>query len=247
MVAFHPSANSANKFTLPGSPDPKHLMVVMVAIGQVHQQMLELTKPRVEKVLGLTVHVINSYNDFPDAADPFEIKLQLLSKYRKPIVFIDTDVVLFGWNWRSFDDRYPHFVLDKMSSAWPGTLAIRNIVSGPCVNSGVWYAPLGASYLFEHALQIKRTELKDFPYALGDQTPLNVALARAHKREGWRVWRELPATFNVQLPPNTVDRAPKFGDFAVHLVGGTIPTPSEPSDPQSKLRRVRAYCEKYPL
>lgn len=216
----------------------------MIAIGEVHQQMVKLTKPRVERVLGLPVLVIDSYDDFPDAADPFEIKLQLLSKYKRPIVFIDTDVVMFQWRWDLIDPRYPHFALNVMSPAWPGTKAIRTLLMGsPCVNTGVWYSPLGSALIFAEALRIKRTSLKDFPYALGDQTPLNVALMRTPRSE----WRLLPEHFNVQLPPATTDRAPQFRDLAIHLVGGTIPTPSEPSDPQSKLRRVRAYCEKYPL
>lgn len=220
------------------------LLIVMIAIGEVHQQMVKLTKPRVERVLGLPVLVIDNYDDFPDAADPFEIKLQLLSKYKRPIVFIDTDVVMFQWRWDLIDPRYPHFALNTMSSAWPGTKAIRALLMGsPCVNTGVWYSPLGSASLFTEALRIKRTSLKDFPYSLGDQTPLNVALMRMPRSE----WRLLPEHFNVQLPPSTVDRAPQFRDLAIHLVGGTIPTPSEPSDPQSKLRRVRAYCEKYPL
>ena len=220
------------------------LLIVMIAIGEVHQQMVKLTKPRVERVLGLPVLVIDNYDDFPDAADPFEIKLQLLSKYKRPIVFIDTDVVMFQWRWDLIDPRYPHFALNTMSSAWPGTKAIRTLLMGsPCVNTGVWYSPLGSALIFAEALRIKRTSLKDFPYALGDQTPLNVALMRTPRSE----WRLLPEHFNVQLPPSTTDRAPQFRDLAIHLVGGTIPTPSEPSDPQSKLRRVRAYCEKYPL
>jgi hypothetical protein len=220
----------------------------MIALGETHQKMLELTKPRVEKVLNLPVHVVDSYDDFPDAADPFEIKLQLLSTYRRPTLFIDTDVVLFGWRWDLIDPRAPNFALNVMSPAWPGTRAIQSILNGaPCVNTGVWYAPLHCDELFHRALKIKRTELKDFPYALGDQTPLNVALSRAHKIEFWSGWKELPSRFNVQLPPSKVDRAPKVGDLAIHLVGGTIPTPSEPSDLQSKLRRVRDYCEKYPL
>lgn len=227
------------------------LLIVMIAIGEVHQQMARLTKPRVEKVLGLPVLLIESYNDFPDAKDPFEIKLQLLSKYRRPLVFIDTDVIVFDWRWDLIDPRYPHFAMNEMSPAWPGTRAIQSILMGaPCVNTGVWYAPLHCDELFQIALELKRTELKDFPYALGDQTPLNVALTRWNRREhGWRErgWRELPSRFNVQLSPSAVDRPPKVGDLAIHLVGGTIPTPSEQSDPQSKLHRVRAYCEKYPI
>lgn len=245
MAASPPSRSSVNKLTTPGALEIKQgLLIVMIAIGPVHQQMVQLTKPRVEKVLGLPVHVIDSFDEFPNAKDPFEIKLQLFTKYKRPIVFIDTDVVLFRWRWDLIDPRYPHFALNLMRDAWPGTKAIRSLLHGsPCVNTGVWYAPLRTASLFEEALRIKRTSLKDFPYALGDQTPLNVALMRTPRSE----WRLLPEHFNVQLPPATVDRAPRIQDLAIHLVGGTIPTPSEPSDPQSKLRRVRSYCEKYPL
>lgn len=244
MPASLPYPSFANKFTTPGALEIKQgLLIVMIAIGEVHQQMVALTKPRVERVLGLPVLIIDSYDNFPDAKDPFEIKLQLLTKYKRPIVFIDTDVVVFDWRWDLIDPRYPHFALNVMSPAWPGTRAIQSILMGaPCFNTGVWYAPPHCDELFHRALKIKRTELKDFPYALGDQTPLNVALSRTQ-----HVWRELPPRFNVQLPPAKVDRPPKVGELAIHLVGGTIPTPSEPSDLQSKLRRVRNYCEKYPL
>lgn len=245
MAVSPPSRNSVNRLTTPGVLEIKQgLLIVMIAIGPIHQQMALLTKPRVEKILGLPVLVIDSFEQFPDAQDPFEIKLQLLSRYKRPIVFIDTDVVLFRWRWDYIDPRYPHFALNRMSDAWPGTKAIRSLLHGsPCVNTGVWYAPVSSASLFQEALRIKRTSLKDFPYALGDQTPLNVALMRVPSNS----WRILPNSFNVQLPPTHIDRPPQIEDLAIHLVGGTIPTPSESADPETKLRRVKNYCEKYPL
>jgi hypothetical protein len=232
------SENSAKKYTPPGQKGK----VVMLAFGQTHQQMLELTKPRVQKVLSLPVTSITSFEHFPQAKDVFDIKLSLLQHFKCPILFIDTDVVLFDWDWQEIAPGVPNFVPNKMHRSWAGTRAIQTLLNEyPCINSGVWFCPPTFSSVFSDALRIKNGELKDFPYALGDQTSLALAL----KRSRTPVY-PLPEAFNVQLSPGE-ERAPKKHEYAIHLVGQSIPTPVDSPSLDKKLLRVQEYCRNHPL
>lgn len=206
--------------------------VFMIAKGEAHLKMAALTKPRAEKLLDTSITLIE-----PEG-DPYFEKLSLFNLVppHSRVLFIDCDLVLFRWDWSPFNLDKFNAVFDKMHPSWPGTREIiRRMPKHPTTaNTGLWFAPATMSSVFEEAKVIYE-EQKDFPYRLGDQTPLNVALQKNNIRVHW-----LPTYFNHQLSPRPTrpDAAPPKHCIGVHLVG---------SDAEKKLERVETYVKKYPL
>lgn len=206
--------------------------VFMIAIGDDHQAMAASTVPRVEKVLGLPVNLITE-------GDPFAVKLSLLEDAKRPVLFIDCDLLLLGWDWDAFDPTCFNAAPDMMHPSWPGTAAIRSLLPNPKLhtfNSGLWLAPPSCKPLFRFASELGNGPLRDIPYKLGDQTPLNVAIQQVSARTN-----TLPQKFNWQLHKKTrPDPPPPNGALGVHLVGGTFE-----GDTSSKRDRVLSYCKKH--
>ena len=205
----------------------------MVAIGDDHQEMAEFTRPRIEKILNIQVNTITE-------GDPFDVKLDLLNDNKNVVLFIDCDLVLFNWNWACFNFRHLNFALDQLHPSWPGTHAIQRLMpdpKAPIINSGLWLAHPQHQPVFKLAKLLSFTDLKDFEYKLGDQTPLNLAIQLMEREVN-----VLPQSFNRQYMPKVTADPPPGKDFGVHLIGGTFE-----GDTASKRDRVINYCRKYPL
>ena len=210
----------------------------MIAIGAQYVQMAALTAPRVEYYTGLPVEVVLE-------GEPFEQKLGLLRGAKKPVLYIDTDAVLIGWDWRPFKLDKFNAVQDPMAGDWPGKQPIMQLLLKPwAINTGVWLAPPACAEMFDLALELKRGRLRDFEYALGDQTAVNLALQGKNTPMHFLHWK-----FNKLLFPNPSPKPPIPRDaLVVHLVGGGAHHRGQSeSELDERLRRVEELCERYPL
>ena len=74
---------------------------------------------------------------------------------------------------------------------------------------------------------------------IGDQTALNLAINETHTQVN-----VLPKKYNWQ----TLEERPKVpeGVYLVHLIGGTIPSPTETPNLDRKLQRVLDLCRRHP-
>ena len=213
---------------------PEKLRAVMVATGEHYQAMAAITLPRAERALGMPVELIT------DVAEPYEAKLQLLDGLAddEHVLLLDTDLVFFGWDWSPIQPGLFNAAEDMLHPSWPGTAAILKLMPYPkelTFNTGLWIAPGSLQSVFQAALLSARNELKDFPYRLWEQTPLNFALQAFRTPRTWLSAQR----FNWQLSPKDhADPAPKKGTLVVHLMEGKTP--------QAKLERVAKYCERFP-
>lgn len=214
---------------------PEKLRAVMLAKGPEYVAMAELTRPRAEKALGVSVELIT------DIDDPFDAKLSLLDDVEpdEHVMLLDTDLVFFGWDWNAIVPDKFNAAIDMLHPSWPGTKAITDLMpypNEPTFNTGLWIAPGSLWDVFHVARHLMHNDLRDFPYRVWDQTPLNLALQQTRaprnplhaKRFNWQV-----------SPRGHFDPPPHPITLVVHLIEGT--------SPQSKLERVAKYCKAHPL
>lgn len=213
---------------------PSNVRAFMIAVGETHQKMAEHTLPRVEKHTGLKVELITE-------GEPFTAKLNLLERSTKAVFFVDTDAVMFDWSWEEFQLPGFNVCFDDVSPAWAGHQHLATLFNpATSINTGMMLVSQEYRGLFQEALLYRaRLEQKKFPYMLGDQTALNLAISETHTRVNI-----LPKKYNWQ----TMEEHPKVpeGVYLAHLIGGTIPSPTEKPRLGWKLQRVLDLCRRHP-
>lgn len=216
---------------------PTSLAVCMIVCGDEYHQIADITAPRASKVLGAPIIRITP----PADVAPHLFKLELFKHFdTEHILLLDSDIVLFDWNWNDF-------ALDAFNAApsqnlhhFPHILkAIRQYIPepAPLFNTGLWLAPRSESTMFELAAKYLKPpfgSLVNFPFNFHDETPTNLALYRTAA-----LTHTLSATYNRLNHMWQEPYLPPPGDaFGVHLLSGT---------PSQKLARIQAYCDAYPV
>lgn len=202
----------------------------MVAVGEPHRRMAELTLPRAEKYLGLSIELLTE-------GDPFVLKLTLLERTNRPVFFIDADAVVRSWSWESFQSDSFNAVHDYPVRTWAKELS-EFFPLDRCINSGVWLASKKHRDVFLHALKLMNTEFAGYQLQLGDQTALNRALHLAGMELNL-----LPIEYNYQLPPYMALESVPADAKVVHLVGDSF----DSANPEKKLDRVRKVVDAFPV
>lgn len=220
---------------------PPDIQAYMIAIGESHQKMAELTAPRVEKCAGVEVEVITE-------GEPFELKMNLLERTDSTVFYVDADAVMLGWDWEPF--KLPGFnaCLDSiLNPAFPPYDDLATLFNpDTSINTGMFLASSNYRSLFSRARE-RKVELKKqkFPYLLGDQTSVNLAICE-HKSMALNV---LPQKYNwpVYMQVPTKQELPE-GTYLVHLLGGSNhDSAPERTNTTEKFERIAAFCQRFPL
>lgn len=216
---------------------PSDVRAYMIAIGPQHLRMAEETLPRVEKHSGVKVELLTEGN-------PFELKLKLLERSDSTVFFVDADAVMLDWSWEEF--KLPGFnvCFDQASPHWEGYQHLATLFNpATSINTGMFLVSAEYRKLFKKAQQAFQELIqRSFPYNLGDQTALNWTLAERGNGTNLNI---LSQKYNWQ----TVSDRPEVpeGIYLVHLIGGTIPSPTEVPNLSHKLERVLNFCKRHPL
>ena len=208
----------------------------MIVGGDCYERIAALTIPRAEQVLNHPVTTIAP----PPNTPAHLFKLDLFQHFStEHILLIDSDIVFFNWDWADFEPSAFNAVRSQNLHKFPPILqAVRNYIPepSPLFNTGLWLAPRALADVFSQASKHLKPggRLLDFMHNFQDETPTNLAL-----HENQAPVHVLPNKYNKlhhiwqqpYLPPPE-------DSFGVHLLSG---------DPEKKLERIQAYCEKYPL
>jgi len=205
----------------------------MIAVGEFHQKMSELTKPRVEQCTGLTVELLTE-------GDPFDLKLKLLERTNKTILFVDADAVMVGWDWQAVELSRLNACYEQIDPSWPGFEELAALFNPKTsINTGMFLATQEHRELFQEAVKAKEElAARNFPYPLGDQTAVNWAIHRSKKLS----LNILPPKYNWQVFRHAPSKVPE-GTHVIHVVGGTFEAPDLPS----KYGWVELTCRRFPI
>ena len=214
---------------------PSDLQVVMVVRGDEFEQMLDISKPRAERCLGLPITVLRPAQE----ENLWVFKMSLLSKLEKPVLCLDTDLLFFDWDWSEFRWDMFNAALDLPLLRWKtGVRELNKYYDTRCgINGGMWYSPYNEEHLrvFHCAKNFILYESKQCKYALGDQTALNAALYRLATPV-----HHLPYSFNHQISQET--SLPK-NVKVLHVIGDTINTSDGKPHPDRKLHRFKKLAK----
>ena len=219
---------------------PPDLKTYMIAIGEQHQKMAALTAPRVEKCAGVEVELITE-------GEPFEMKMNLLERTDSPVFYVDADAVMLDWDWTPFEWSSFNACLDSiLNPAFAPYDDLKTLFNpDTSINTGVFLATSEHRELFARARDLKvELKKKKFPYLLGDQTAVNLAISQSTglrlnvlpQGYNWPVWMDVP--YRERLPAGT---------YLVHLLGGSTHDSTPGSDTLGKYERVAKMCQRFPL
>lgn len=207
----------------------------MVVRGPEFEQMLDISKPRAERCLGLPIEVLRPEPE----EDLWVFKMSLLAKLQRPVLCLDTDLLFFDWDWSEFRWEMFNAALDLPLLKWnTGVRELNKYYdTRRGINGGMWYSPYNDEHLrvFHCAKNFILYESKSCKFALGDQTALNAALYRLQTPV-----HHLPYTFNFQ----TLKGQQFPSDLKViHVIGDTVNTDNGKPRPDLKLLRFKKLAE----
>lgn len=210
----------------------------MVVRGDEFEQMLELSKPRAERCLGMPITVLRPEPD----ENLWVFKMSLLAKLQTPLLCLDTDLLFFDWDWSELQWDQFNAVLDLPILRWKA--GVRELSKhydvSRSINGGLWYSPFTRDHLtLFHCAKNCIIYEKSCPYPFGDQTALNTALYRLSTEV-----HHLPYSFNYHV---FKDEAFPCDTKVVHVIGDTVNTSDGKSHPDLKLRRFKKLAKMNPL
>lgn len=196
------------------------MFVFTLATPGDYERMTAFTAPTVSRATGYACNVLT----LDPSCEPFEAKLDLLSRVREPSLFVDADVVMHDWDWSLVDaERVNAFHAPYRTAE----RRHKPLLPDPHVllHTGVVFMPPERRHAAALALDLMRGELRGLPMSCHDELPFSVACARLGAPANLLPSEALTITNHTTLKPAR----------AVHFFDG---------DARSKLTRIRQYLER---